>query len=730
VTRNDKRLYCVSIENRIFIFLLVIILLLTASGYQAIPAKSEAADTHQIESFYFTADELEGLRLLRTQPSHSTIWSNIASWANAHINDAPPDQPAESDSLATVRAQYWLEGERARQFIETIGFMYAMTEDTVYADAAKRWMLSISGWSEWEPAETFGLVTSVFARAFAFGYDILHDYLSESERETIRDAMVSNISPVYSRIRAANHWTINLQTVSTGGVGLVGLALEDDYDEATTWLNCAVANVKNILNYVDEDGGWYEGPGYALASLSALVPFLDAYNRVKGVDLFDNDFLRNHAYYYIYLLYDGQHLIPFEDYEVVEGWHIDEADRGSFLYRLASEYNDGYAQTLADTFASQVEMRTFIWKNPDIVPAPYTDLPLSRHFRGLGYVIFRTGWGSNDLIFAFKSGTSEGHAHPSQNEFGIYYRGKPLTCGAGHTYGQPEDNTWSHNCMLVNGDGQEQEPIETRDLGLWGQILAYEIHEPYYTYVLGDASAPYSGKLDWLRHVVFVKNPNCFVMYDKVEAPSDSQFEWLLHAKRVQTAWDSPLESCVLSVDGDKITIMKDGVSLETLVLEPEDFVYSIEHFKYANWYVHDYDYIKVAPSNLATKAEFLTVHFPLTEDGSALPTEKVSVGNAIGAKIVDGDNLYLILFSTDGNPVNEYVELGESYKAADGGSYIFEGTGIRAQFDSYQVMRLRKLLNVTQLIIVYATLLIIIAVTVFLILLRRRRMLRRSRQI
>jgi hypothetical protein len=727
VSRSDKRLYFVSIESRIFVFSLVIILLLTASGSQALPARSEAGVTHRIESIYFTADELEGLRLLRTQPSHSTIWGNIASWAEAHINDAPPGQPAESASLAAIRSQYWLKVEKTRQFIETMSFMYAMTEDTAYADAAKRWMLSISGWNEWEPADTFGLIASVFARAFAFGYDILYDYLSESERETIRDAMVSNISPVYSRIQAAHHWTINLQAVSTGGVGLAGLALEGDYDGATDWINCAEANAKDILNYVDRDGGWYEGPGYALASLSALVPFLDAYKRVKGVDLFDNDFLRNHAYYYIYLLYDGQHLMPFEDYEVAQGWDIDEADRGSFLYRLASEYDDGYAQTLADTFASQVGMHTFIWKNQNVVPAPYTDLPLSRHFRDLGYVIFRTGWGSGDLVFAFKSGTSEGHAHPSQNEFGIYYRGKPLTCGPGCTYGQPEDNTWSHNCILVNGDGQGQEPDEAREMGIWGQILAFEIQEPYYMYVLGDASAPYSGKLDWLRHIVFIKNPNYFVMYDKVEAPSDSQFEWLLHARRVQTEWDSLLGSCILSVHEDKITIMKDCVSLETLVLEPKDFVYSIEHFNYTSWYVHDYDYIKVAPSNLATKAEFLTIHFPLTEGGSALPTEKVSVGNAAGAKIVDGGNLDLILFSTDGNPVNEYVELGGSYKAADGGSYIFEGTGIRVQFDSYQVIRLKKPLNVTQLVITCATVLIIIAVIVFLILLRRRRILWRS---
>ena len=132
---------------------------------------------------------------------------------------------------------------------------------------------------------------------------------------------------------------------------------------------------------------------------------------------------------------------------------------------------------------------------------------------------------------------------------------------------------------------------------------------------------------------------------------------------------------------------------MRTVIVEPVNFQYEIEHFHYESWYTHDYDYIKVRPPVDGTEADFLTVHYP---DSSALPTEGISINNLIGVKVTDGDNLDLILFSNDGNPVDEYIELDAHYQAIDGGAYLFESTGVRAQFDSYQVLRLRKSADVS----------------------------------
>jgi hypothetical protein len=697
-------------KTKILITLLVMFLLSASFGSRVGSAESEPAYPRS----YFNRNDLDYLRALRTTPSHQAIWNNIKSWADAHINDSPPSGPN------------WTEARKVKQYLEYMGFAYAMTEDPVYAEAAKRWMLSVAGWSSWGEAD--GMVPSIISMGMSFGYDVLYDYLTASERDIIRTAIIKYMSPIYEDYEANPDWAPsypNSVSTTVGGIGLAGLVLEGEYAGATDWINFASSAAQSVLDKGGTDGSWLEGAQYA-KSLEYTIAFFDALKRVKGQDLFDNEFLRQLPYYFIYLSYNGNPL-QFED--CFWSWGLQST---YFTYKLASEYKDGYAQWLAEAHIGQSiaqgdawkdvyarsDMYAFIWKDPNVVATPPTSLPLTRHFRDLGYVIFRTGWGENDLLFAFKSGTSQGHAHPSQNEFGIYYQGEPITCGPGYVSGTDFATTWTHNCLLVDGKGQGQEPGDHQSLplGTTGVIEQVDVNDPYYRYVLGDASAVYNGQSgngdldEWLRHVVFVENPNYFVIYDYVKAPAPSRFDWLLN-------------STTLSIDGSTITV--DNGALNTVIIEPSDFLYEMEHYQLGeDWYVHDYDCIKVRPPVEGADTKFLTVHYPPEE--AALSIEKVSVGNLIGAKIVEGRNLYLILFSADGEPVNEYIELGGSYRAADGGSYIFEGTGVRAQFDSYQVMKLRRPLSATQLATICAVILIIIALAVLLIILLRRLMLRR----
>ena len=224
-------------KSKILIFSLVISLLLTASGLNAIPVR--AAPT--IESIYFTAEELEQLRLLRTAPSHSTIWNNIVSWADAHKDDAPVTQPTTSDSYV------WLvTAHEVRQHIETMGFMYAMTENTTYADSAIDWMLSVSSWDRWGIRVFWS--KAELLRGFSFGYSVFHDYMTSTERDTIRNTMVLNIDDILVNFLAANGgWFVNYP--NNGGtlascVGLASLAIGADHPDSDSWLNwdCSVGN--------------------------------------------------------------------------------------------------------------------------------------------------------------------------------------------------------------------------------------------------------------------------------------------------------------------------------------------------------------------------------------------------------------------------------------------------------------------------------------------------------
>jgi len=67
-----------------------------------------------------------------------------------------------------------------------------------------------------------------------------------------------------------------------------------------------------------------------------------------------------------------------------------------------------------------------------------------------------------------------------------------------------------------------------------------------------------------------------------------------------------------------------------------------------------------------------------------------VSQGNCSGVIIqTDSTHKELILYSTDGNPVNQQIALGDYYQSNDGNSYTFNGVSIVAQFTNYAVISL-----------------------------------------
>jgi hypothetical protein len=75
---------------------------------------------------------------------------------------------------------------------------------------------------------------------------------------------------------------------------------------------------------------------------------------------------------------------------------------------------------------------------------------------------------------------------------------------------------------------------------------------------------------------------------------------------------------------------------------------------------------------------------------GSSKTAMAVNQGNCRGAIInIDAAHKELVLYSTDGNAVNQQIELGNYYAADGGGSYTFNGTKIVAQFTDYAVIRL-----------------------------------------
>ena len=119
-----------------------------------------------------------------------------------------------------------------------------------------------------------------------------------------------------------------------------------------------------------------------------------------------------------------------------------------------------------------------------------------------------------------------GHAHADAGAFVLYSRDELMLIDSGICgYEMPEyqgyyHTTRAHNTVLVGNEGQIKR--------LAGRIVE-EAGVPGLSFVLGDATAPYEGRLSqFLRGVLFIGG-EYYVVVDWLRKKGDEPFQWLLH---------------------------------------------------------------------------------------------------------------------------------------------------------------------------------------------------------
>ena len=132
------------------------------------------------------------------------------------------------------------------------------------------------------------------------------------------------------------------------------------------------------------------------------------------------------------------------------------------------------------------------------------------------------------------------HGHADQNAFVIeaYGRGLAIATGYYPWYGSPHHDQWTRSTKAVNSllvDGQSR--VQRRPPAN-GRLTAFQSVDGY-DYAEAEAAPAYGGRLErFRRHVVHIR-PGVFVMFDDVQSPQSSQFQWLLHANQ-QIQIDEP----------------------------------------------------------------------------------------------------------------------------------------------------------------------------------------------
>ena len=503
-------------------------------------------------------------------------WRACKSSADRSLSKGVPAFPKYHliEDAGTRRLEYGRYFSYFRGYVDgalmDLSLAFLMSEENKYARAAKRILLEIASW----PTDDDD-VTSVsarwgdeaglsFSKCAHIAYDWLYPALNDSERKQVFDMCRARAWQTYGRLNRSNYLTYPGESHAGRLIAYLtdmSLAMAGETPDAEIWLTYSLKALLTFYpHWAGVDGGWAEGTGYGLWYNTFYIPAFESLRRLADYDLWQRPFFNRIRYFFFYCMANHGEIRPFGDAAERGG----PGTRGGSGYAElmafhAHCYNDPYVgwwvKQIPGYRGQKDGFGALLHKDELPAKAP-TDLPQSRVFKSVGWAGLHSDITKpeSDTCLIFKSSPygSVSHSHADQNAFAIMKGGTALAIPSGYygpSYGKPHHAQWTrstkaNNCVLVNGLGQK---IRVAD---GGAIVGFK-DAAGYSYVAGDATPAYVGRLNkWVRRILFLR-PGLFLLLDEIEAPAQSRYQWMLHAFEK------------MEIKGDKVTSRRRGATLD-----------------------------------------------------------------------------------------------------------------------------------------------------------------------
>lgn len=652
---------------------------------------------------FFQASDVPALRE-RAETTHHDIWQAIRAYVETEIALAPPAVAPAHGDLDTYR----------NYGNQLMGFAFAcvIADDERYCTLAKRHLLAYTAWEQWDVEAQRGLGLAHMLLGNLLAYDWLHDQLTPAEQERVRESLGRWSAALYAasigpKDEAWNNWWYksyiqNHYTINNSVLGMAGLGLMGEDDRAALWFEQAytqLARTQLLLNGI-EDGSWHEGLSYQNYMLSMSIPFWLNARRLYAVDLIPHHYLPNYITWrlYNYLPNTVRYIMAHGNFE----WSYINSRNLNVLRFAAAEYRNGYAEWIAQRYLETEPRASNIWSTPwhvfeffyyqpTVTATPPTDLPLGRTFTDLEGVIWRSGWGPDDLVFGLKTGAyggryafdtfhnrvapwdadcaasgcrfNLGHNHDDTNGFYLFRSGVWL---APEMVGYDASATEYHNTLLIDGQGQQRAAYESTSgpgplVGTDGALLR-ATHGDSFAYLAADATQRYRHIHDLQsvsRHVTFVR-PDYFLMVDNLVAQQPHRFEWVSHFDENAT------------LDGDWVRgHAAGGQVLGVNILHPRPFVTIFAEHR-------NLPYVRIRPASDVAQVRFVNLLYP---------TNRTQWAQRPTATLLDdsGEALLVRVQMNDGS--GQYDDIIITYTQTDMpvtiGPYAYDGHTAVIHYDS-----------------------------------------------
>jgi hypothetical protein len=514
---------------------------------------------------YLNSDRIDELRSA-INSTHANLWSKVCDQADKAVSRGAPKY-IEDDGHSGAE-QLWQRN--VGNTMPVLAIAYLLTGQKKYLESALEWALASCSYKTWGLDRTDGMDLAAGHQLLGLGivYDWCYDDLGEEARQIIKNTLIKRTSAMYEAAETGKIWwhksyLQNHLWVNICGMAVAGLALFDEVDDALQWIRLPLEKFLRTMDALGDDGASHEGVGYWGYGVEYMLKFMSLARQLLGVNMYDHDWWKNTATYRQYMalprnIWTGRN-------NVVD---IADCPRGNWygpdylLRALASEYNDGYAQWLAqqvddaDVDSPEALWLNLIWFDPKVQAKSPDSRPTMYHFDDMDIVSMRSDWSGDESLVVFKCGpfigheavqefdydSGGGHVHPDSNHFVLFGGGEWLIRDDGYR----AKWTGQHNTLLVNNKGQlgegqmwfnGSEPLKLKAL----PKVIKAVSNSDLDHIIGDATEAYPrdiGLKHYIRHLLFLKPNNVLIVVDDVELDNDSEMELRFHPEYNQVSND------------------------------------------------------------------------------------------------------------------------------------------------------------------------------------------------
>ncbi len=475
-----------------------------------------------------------------TDPDKAKWYKDVINGANALMR-----KDLLEYKLTPSQGVYAIPSDEAANVLYGLASAYLYSGDEVYAERCLQEMLSIAQWPDWNHRYTF-LATATIMGALATAYDWLYDYISPSDREIIKNAIVEKglvqvMEDYQNKPRQRTYsWAQspvpdNWNIVCNSGAITAAIAIADEESElCANVFQYGMKHVQQAVLMYGPDGAWYEGPnywGYTTRFYTRFVAALDsAFDDTFGY--MDTPGVAQTGYYITAMNGPGG-TFNFHDAELSrtnssEIFFLADKlqDAGLNQFRLNQERNSSTTGNWMD----------IMWYNISLT-GEQAQLSKDGYYRDTEVASMRSSYNDAGAVYtALHSGKiAVYHGQMDMGQFIIDGFGTRFACDLGlENYNTPGDNVTKyryraegHNTLVINPDasgGQNRKGAGIIDRFESGGSSALAITD------MTSAYPEYATKVK--RGLKLTNNRTAVIVQDEVHLKEPSDLWWFMHSSR------------------------------------------------------------------------------------------------------------------------------------------------------------------------------------------------------